>query len=148
MRAGDGQAAAGALALRVMFVQPLQLEAADARLPRRQPGLQGLQQAPGGEQQAVGRVGMKRQLDALLEGLGQADPGVGLGFEPVGQVQGIEQACAKAPAQPAARQGAHRAQVAAAQALQRRRVLGHGAQAGQGQDVQAGLQIAGVQMAS
>ena len=98
---------------------PTQAQHQRALLAGLQPGVQQRQQAACAEQQRAGAFDVGGQLQRLVEGFGQREPGVALGLLAEGLVQRVEQSLAETPRQPAARQRAQLAPGAAAQALQR-----------------------------
>jgi hypothetical protein len=112
---------------------PAQAQHQRALPARLQPGVQQGQQAARAEQQGTGVFHVGRQLQRLVKGFGQREPGIQLGLVAEGLVQRIEQPVAKAPHQPAARQRAQVAPGAAAQALQCGQMRTGGSQRGQRQ---------------
>ena len=112
---------------------PAQAQHQRALPARLQPGVQQGQQAARAEQQGAGVFDVGGQLQRLVEGLGQHEPGVELGLVAKGLVERVEQAVAEAPHQTAARQRAQVTPGAAAQALQRGLMRPGGGQRGQRQ---------------
>lgn len=119
----DGQFAAvtGAPgAHRVMA--PAQGERGHAGPPGHEPAGHLQHQAARTEQHGGRVLDPRHQLEPGAEGLRQLCPGIGLRPQPVGLVEGREQLGVEAPAQAAARQGAHLAQGPTAEPGERRLV--------------------------
>ena len=115
---------------------PAQGERVHAVVPGGQPAGHLQHQAPGAEQQCRREFDPCHQLQLGTEGLGEFDPGVRLGAQPVGLVKRGEQLGIEATAEPATRERSHLSQVLATQPRKRRPMGRHRGQGLQRQRVQ------------